>query len=168
MKVEIGPYHDNFEMDEKRTIDVEIHEYDVWNLDSTLALVIVPALTKLKEVKHGSPNVDDEDVPEELRSTSAPPKENEWDTDDNFFKRWDWVLDEMIWAFTQVNADWESQYHSGTSDIKFVKLEDSGNYTMQRGPNDTHKFDKEGHKAHFKRMNNGTKLFGKYYFGLWD
>ena len=32
----------------------------------------------------------DEDVPEELKSTSAP--ENEWDTDDNHFKRWEDVV----------------------------------------------------------------------------
>jgi hypothetical protein len=34
----------------------------------------------IKKDKHGAPFVDDEDVPEELKSTSAPPKENEYDT----------------------------------------------------------------------------------------
>jgi hypothetical protein len=43
--------------------------------------------------------VDDEDVPEELKSTSAPPKECVWDVDANHFKRWDYILDEMIWSF---------------------------------------------------------------------
>jgi hypothetical protein len=56
-------------------------------------------LKQLNKVKHGAPIVDDEDVPEELRSTSAPPKEDIWDTDANHFKRWDWVMNEMIWAF---------------------------------------------------------------------
>jgi hypothetical protein len=56
-------------------------------------------LKQLKETKHGAPFVDDEDVPEELKSTSAPPKKDDWDVDDNHFKRWDYVMDEMIYAF---------------------------------------------------------------------
>ena len=52
-------------------------------MDHTLAMIIVPMLKQLKETKHGAPFVDDEDVPEELKSTSAPAKENDWDTDDN-------------------------------------------------------------------------------------
>jgi acetylornithine/succinyldiaminopimelate/putrescine aminotransferase len=40
-------------------------------------------LKQLQETKHGAPLVDDEDVPEHLRSTTAPPRENEWDVDGN-------------------------------------------------------------------------------------
>ena len=58
-----------------------------------------------------APLVDDEDVPEELRSTAAPAKENDWDVDENHFKRWDWVLDEMIWAFEQaLNYDDDAHF----------------------------------------------------------
>jgi hypothetical protein len=80
---------------------VKIDRYDTWSMDHTLADIILPMLKQLKTTKHGSPSVDDQDVPEGLglRSTEAGPKENEWDTDDNWFKRWDWVLDEMIFAF---------------------------------------------------------------------
>jgi len=78
---------------------VKIDKWDTWSMDYTLSHIIVPMLKQLKETKHGSPNVDDEDVPENLRSTAAPAKENDWDIDDNHFKRWDWFLDEMIWAF---------------------------------------------------------------------
>ena len=77
-----------------------IHKWDTWNMDHTLSYIIVPMLVQLQETKHGAPNTDDEDVPEKLRSTSAPPKENDWDTDDNHFRRWDWIINEMIWAFT--------------------------------------------------------------------
>jgi glutamate-1-semialdehyde aminotransferase len=56
-------------------------------------------LKQLKENKHGAPFTDDEDVPEHLRSTTAEPKENEWDTDSNHFLRWDWIMDEMITGF---------------------------------------------------------------------
>jgi hypothetical protein len=78
---------------------VNIDKWDVWNMDTTLAHIILPMLKQLDKAKHGAPNVDDEDVPEELKSTSAPPKECVWDTDANHFKRWDWVMNEMIWAF---------------------------------------------------------------------
>ena len=85
----------------KRTEKVRIDDYDTWSMDHTLAPIILPMLKQLKETKHGSPWTDDEDVPEELRSTSAPPKKDEYDTDDNHFLRWDWVMGEMIWAFEQ-------------------------------------------------------------------
>ena len=87
---------------------VKIDRWDTWSMDYTLSHIIVPMLKQLKETKHGSPFVDDEDVPEELKSTSAPPKENDWDTDENHFKRWDWALNEMIWAFEQ-NLDDKSE-----------------------------------------------------------
>ena len=75
---------------------VKIDEWDMWSMDHTLSHIIVPMLKQLQETKHGAPFVDDEDVPVELRSTSAPAKEDDYDTDDNHFKRWDWVLNEMI------------------------------------------------------------------------
>ena len=78
---------------------VKIDKWDVWAMDTTLAHIILPMLKQLNKVKHGAPDIDDEDVPEELKSTSAPPKESVWDTDANHFKRWDWVMNEMIWAF---------------------------------------------------------------------
>jgi hypothetical protein len=78
---------------------VKIDKWDTWSMDHTLAHIILPMLKQLHAEKNGAPTVGDEDVPEELRSTSASPKENAWDIDDNHFKRWDWVMDEMIFAF---------------------------------------------------------------------
>lgn len=84
-----------------RRVKVHIDPWDTWNMDGTLAHIILPMLLQLKDNKHGAPFTDDEDVPVELRSSSAPPKENDWDTDDNFFARWDWIMNEMIYAFTK-------------------------------------------------------------------
>ena len=78
---------------------VHIDRYDTWSMDHTLADIILPMLRQLKEAKHGAPFTDDSDVPEYLRSYMAQPKENEWDTDSLHFMRWDWILDEMIFAF---------------------------------------------------------------------
>jgi len=71
-------------------------------MDRTLALIVHPMLKQLNKSKHGAPFTDDEDVPENLRSTNAKPKKNEWDTDSNHFKRWDWIMKEMIWVFGEL------------------------------------------------------------------
>jgi hypothetical protein len=149
---------------------VKIDKWDTWSMDHTLSYIILPMLKQLKETKHGAPFVDDEDVPEELKSTSAPPKENEWDTDGNHFKRWDYVLDEMIFAFEhKVDDDWEHEFSSGEFDMKFVKCEDNPELsTMVEGPNHTYVTDYEGIRKIHERMRNGFRLFGKYYEGLWD
>lgn len=127
----------------KRKIDIKIDDYDVWNADYTLALITLPLLKRVKETKHGSPMVDDKDVPKELRSTSAAPKENEWDIDEHHHARWDYVIDEMIWAFEQITVD----------DDEELLLYASG--------------DKVALQKYNKRLNNGLMLFGKYYRGLW-
>ena len=153
----------------KRKIYVRIDRSDTWSMDNTLAHIIHPMLKQLKETKHGSPYVDDADVPEHLRSTSAPPKENEYDSDDNFEKRWEWVLDEMIYTFEcELDEDWDSQFHTGNSDFIFVKVPDSKYSALQRGTNDTHVFHKEEHDAAWARRNNAMRLFGRYYHNLWD
>jgi len=164
----------------KRTVKVKIHAYDTWNIDSTLSYIVLPMLIKLQKEKHGAPLVDDVDVPENLRSSNAPPKENDYDCDEFHFKRWDWVLDEMIWAFEQIHPDndWENQYHSGEIDMQFKPcdppehLQDDETkdelFEMISGPNDTHKFDVEGYKKHDARIDNGLRLFGVYFRALWD
>jgi hypothetical protein len=39
---------------------------------------------------------------------------------------------------------------------------------MEKGPNDTFKVDHNGMNKHNERINNGLRLFGKYYRNLWD
>lgn len=157
---------------------VKIDRWDTWNMDHTLALIVLPMLRQLKDAKHGAPLVDDEDVPEHLRSTAAEPKENEWDTDSNHFDRWDWVMGEMIFAFEcKLDDSWEDQFRSGEIDMVWVPVDAAGNkvpkgehkyFQMDRGPNDTYQCDYEGMKLVQQRIDNGFRLFGKYYQALWD
>jgi hypothetical protein len=151
-----------------RKIKIRIDKYDTWNMHDTLALIIVPMLKQLSKHKQGSPLVDDEDVPEHLRATNAPSKKNEWDIDDNHHLRWDWVLGEMIWAFEQQSTDWESQFFSGEADYVFEKINNVDAYEMKTGPSHSFTVDQEGLEQHQKRIDNGTRLFGKYYKNLWD
>jgi len=137
---------------------VKIDRWDTWSMDATLAHIILPMLKQLQESKHGAPFVDDEDVPEDLKSTSVP-KVEEHETDSNFFMRWDWVLNEMIWSFEQkLNDDSESQFFDYTNS-KGLPWE--GDYIAP-------KLDLDGLKSHHVRLSNGFRLFGKYYQNLWD
>jgi hypothetical protein len=155
----------------KRNIYVRIDHWDTWSMDDTLAHIILPMLKKLQATKHGAPFVDDEDVPEHLRSTAAPPKENDYDTDDNHHLRWDWVLDEMIHSFeTKVGVlkDWEDQFTTGDYHFQFKKISEDGTSEMIEGPNHTAVTDWDGMKAYQNRISNGFRLFGKYYQSLWS
>ena len=139
---------------------VKIDRWDTWSMDHTLAHIIHPMLIQLNKTKHGGPFTEDDDVPDEIKSTNAEPKENEWDIDSNHFKRWDYILNEMIWAFEQeLKDDDESQFfdHTESRGIKDF------NESMKKL-----KVDHEGLEAHQKRKANGFRLFGRYYQNLWD
>ena len=162
-----------------RKIDyVKIDRWDTWSMDHTLSYIILPMLKQLKDSKHGGPRVDDEDVPDEIKSTNAKPKENDYDTDDFWFDRWDYVLDEMIFAFEcKVDDSWQEKFRSGEIDMTWIPVDKEGNevpkgqhthYQMGHGPNHTYKCDYEGMEKVQKRITNGFRLFGKYYEGLWD
>ena len=139
---------------------VKIDYWDTWSMDHTLSYIIVPMLKQLKATKHGAPFVDDEDVPEHLRSTNAKPKENNWDTDEFHFDRFDWVLDEMIWAFEQKTKDNDDEAFFDWSEVE--RGEPLGEQFSKV------KIDRDGLDAHQARKTNGYRLFGKYYEGLWD
>jgi len=156
MKIKIGPYPNHrfyhnwlykwFGYSPKQKTRIKIHNYDTWSMDHTLAPIILPMLVQLKATKHGAPMVDMKDVPRELRATKKQLDAygKNGDCDPKFFERWDWILDEMIWAFEQkCRDDWMEDYYYN-------------------------KWDQEGVKAHQDRMSNGFRLFGKYYENLWD
>jgi len=166
----------------ERKVYVRIDPYDTWNMDSTLTTIILPMLKQLKDNKDGSPSVDDSDVPDELKSTSAPPLTEEeignCHTDENWHKRWEYVMDEMIFAFECLNDNsWQDEYRSGEIDWVSVPVDEDGNeckkedakfFRQDDGPNHTYKCDYEGMKIIEERIEKGTTLFGKYYQNLWD
>ena len=135
-------------LERPRKIKVKVHPYDAWNAYETLSHIITPLLKKLKAQKQGAAHIDDEDVPEELRSIAVPQSEDakaKGVVDDKWHERWNWVISEMIWAFEQNTFDWEEQ---------FFEPDFSSN--------------KEEYDKHVERMNNGYRLFGKYFLALWD
>jgi hypothetical protein len=163
----------------KRKVKVRVDYYDVWSADHTLAMIIAPTLKKLKEVQHGYPHVDNDDVPEELRFTLTDKEKLEWDgtVDSKHEARWNWVLDEMIWAFEQHADpyDNDAQFHHNSDQLEMVFTPIEGkkaselSFNHQKDPTKPKYWvDKEGKKAHHERMNNGVRLFAKYYQALWD
>ena len=141
MKIHIPDYDEIEQIGE----EIIIHSWDTWNMDYTLAKIILPMLKQLKATKHGSPNVDNEDVPINLRAPEEDVLKYKTlgETDQEFFKRWDWVLDEMIYAF-DCKANKEEVY---------VRFDINDRVAMQKEQD---------------RISNGFRLFGKYYESLWD
>ncbi len=160
---------------------VKIDHYDTWNMDSMLSPIILPMLKQLKATKHGSGYIDLEDVPQNLRYTQT----EDYDAQEtfDFYKdestkkincdihvRYDWVLNEMIWAFEQLNdGNWEDQYWIRSPEIDFTKHpEDEGKEVYPVRWKVKGECDWEGRNKHQERINNGLRLFGKYYQTLWD
>lgn len=138
---------------------VKIDYWDTWSMDHTLAHMVVPMLKQLKATKQGSPNTDLEDVPEHLHPKVQPSAANNWD-DETVHQRWEWVMDEMIWAFEQqLKDDSEGSFYDHSA------VDPKAGINTQIGQI---KVDRVGLKAHEDRKANGYRLFGKYYQGLWD
>jgi hypothetical protein len=168
MKVFIGKYPKK--SDRERKVKIQIDPWDTWSMDNTLAHIITPMLKQLKETQHGAPNVDMEDVPEELRTEQLV---GEYDVDENHFKRWEYVLDEMIFAFESKLTDWEEQFWKTKPEIDWndpvtpEKVVD-GLEAYQFKWKTEGECDWEGRTKYQERITNGFRLFGKYYEGLWD
>lgn len=136
----------------KRKVKIKLHPYDTWNMDSTLALIILPMLKQLKESKHGIGNIDPEDCPPELGVGFNREDHETWYSPE----RWNWFIDELIWTFSQFDPEFDEEE-------KYFTESDSPSDSFDR-----FKIDTEGLNAHNKRIDNGLRLFGKYYRTLWD
>ena len=157
MKVDIGKYRNSGD-DRDRKINVKIQDFDLWNLDHTLALIIHPALIRLRDSKSGIPGqfVINEDGTER-------------DHDDAYA---DWVaaLDEMIFAFGEVvnGNEGEEEFWSELPELDFSEHEeDIGKTTRPLRWVSDGKLDEDGHNTYRKRIDDGIELFAKHYLSLW-
>jgi hypothetical protein len=154
---------------------VKIDRWDTWSVDIQLGKIVLPMLKQLKATKHGSFYVEDTDVPESLWYTNHETWEkqltfkfyDELDSYPYLEARCDWVLNEIIHSFEAIlDTSWQDSYRSGTPSFKLKKLE-NGNSQMIEAPSD-YKVDTIGINKEFARIENGFRLFGKYYQNLWD
>ena len=156
-----------------RKMDIQIDKYDTWGMDSTLAHIIVPMLKQLRDTTHGYPAVFANEEQENYTGQKIFEGEGFEHPEDNGADEWTATLNKMIWAFEQVNEDWEDQYHTGECDLRVKKIDKydkkGGQYSeIVHGPNHTSVTDFDGMRKHQDRMQEGFALFGKYYRDLWD
>ena len=166
----------------KQKIKVRIDHYDHWSCDATLSPIILPLLKSLKEHKQGSGFIDLEDVPESMRYSTTEDYEaqetfefykDQTDTQRvkcDIHTRYAWALDEMIWAFEQLSGeDWEEQYWITHPEIDFTDYpEDEGKTSKPLRWKVKGECDWVGRQKHQARIDNGLRLFGKYFQTLWD
>jgi len=120
-----------YEKKRKRNIKIRIDKYDTWSMDHTLALIVLPMLKQLKETKHGSPLVDMEDVPEHMRTTTTEdydcqttfdfyndPELSKQNIQCDIHDRWNWVMDEMIFAFEFIVDDDNRYSHNFNQEVE--------------------------------------------------
>ena len=101
MKIKIGPYRKN------RAFHIHIDDHDVWNLDHTLACIIYPALVRLKETKHGYPELWEDGMVQHHTWT----RQLHFDFIDEevetkyLMDKWDTIMDKMIYSFGAIMYD---------------------------------------------------------------
>ena len=101
MKIKIGPYRKN------RAFHIHIDDYDVWNLDHTLASIIHPALIRLKETKQGYPQLFEDGMvtphywDKQLHFDFIDEKVEE----EYLLNKWNAIMDKMIYSFGVIMND---------------------------------------------------------------
>ena len=172
----------------KRKNTIKIHNYDTWSMDKTLSLIVLPMLLQLKRTKHGSPEVDDEDLPELLQYTPEELEKikNQEDVQ-KYWDRWDYIIDRMIYSFDYLANDRETEKReefitikndalfekfgekANTSlDVMLIQEKNGINFIDQLNGSQYYSRDYEKLKEHEDYVDEGFKLFGKYYRNLWD
>ena len=179
MKVKIGNFP---KKGDRRKVDIQIDAFDTWSLDHTLAMIIYPALIQLKENKHGIPSDIVNDVGGEDWTDQQSfdfYKESHDEAWEIACKRWDDILDKMIWSFRElIIDDINDKYFHGKAEYDWVKSDktfpnpitgkvESTYQMVDKNPED-HWYDHVGHQLHEERIQEGLDLFGKYYRSLWD
>ena len=95
---------------------IHIDNFDCWSLDYTLARIIHPALIRLKEIKHGYPELwEDGMVTHHNWDRQLHFDFIDEDIESNYLiDKWNGILDKMIYSFGKImedayfdNEEWE-------------------------------------------------------------
>jgi hypothetical protein len=138
-----------FNTKRERKVEVRVDYYDSWSAHTTISIIAEPVLRQLYNYNHGFGAIDKEDVPEKLHDTY----------NDGFSQEaWMWVLEEILFALREDIDGFEKE----TSYFDF-------NHDAEPFTDESCKLsDEEGLKAYRDRIQNGFRLFGKYYQSFWD
>jgi hypothetical protein len=161
-----------------RKISVKISNHDLYAADHTLTEIILPMLRMIKIEKQGAPFVEFDDVPPHLVPSEKEVEESKelGQPDLYHFDRWNYVIDEMIFAFEHIKDDsWIDEFYHG--EIDFIEspckingdpCDESEAEAWISTPSEHHTFwfDKEGYEVIDKRVRNGLRLFASYFRNL--
>jgi len=116
----------------------------LWSLDYHLAEIITPRLKAFKNsTRHGTPVLDEDDTVAQ--------------------KKWEEILDKMIWAFE--NYKKEDYCFTDTGELKLGDPDADGTGTvLSTGLS----IDTELYDEHHRKIAEGLKLFAEYFGMLWD
>ena len=109
-------FYKTFQNQGERTLKIRVDDYDKWSLDCTLSPIIRACLIKFKEDLHGVPVIDQEDLPDDLKYVTKPDHDYNDEDFDKWTNGWNWILDEMINAFD--NIDDENCYRDNDEEYK--------------------------------------------------
>lgn len=164
----------------ERKMNIQIDKWDTYSMDHTLSVIILPLLLQLKDSKMGVPSEFVNSIGHDLDGNYYFDFINE-DSNAVFdagCKKWDEVLDKMIWSFQQiVFGDYDDAYHHGKFEFDWQKTKpminpltgkmESMSEMKDKNPNG-HWYDHVGHQLHEERIQEGLNLFGKHYRDLWS
>lgn len=190
MEVKIGPYPAEGQDPSTREIQVKIDSWDTWNLDYTLAQIILPALVEFKKLIIGYPS--DFSIPGsedyEQQSCFDFYREGAQEFNSAPSEHWKMIIDKMIWSFEHIagkhsgendSQDWQELYTEQNPVIKKGKtIEDIFEAIDTKDKNKGYIFSKdyyevekitnwEGINRHEEKIREGLMLFAKYYQHLW-
>ena len=140
----LSKFLDKYNSYQKRKVFIKIDDYDVYDLEYTLSLIIEPALRKLlKDEWLGSFKVDNEDLPKDLQisddeyklisSVYSETDKNAMEISNRLEQQFKYVINKMIYAFSVINN---------------TELDEDDEYYK-------------------KKIDEGLRLFGKYFRNLW-
>lgn len=159
MRVKIGNY--KTERAKKPRIEsVQVHPWDTFSADHTLALVIYPVLVAYKNdiIEKGS-------VPSDFLKTvdvSDKTEEEAQKLHDQMYaegiKFWTETLDKMIWSFNEIKDDY-------IGEEKFLTIRDENADVTDIA--NRYDIDENGLSDYYEKIDEGLQLFGRYYRSLW-
>lgn len=162
MEVKIKRYRSGKRNGSVRKIDVKLDSYDHWCIPWTISHIMTPLLIQLKEKKHGYGMIEKEDVPESLHATY----------EENGFSEeaYNWVLDELIWMFTEVSSEEENEpkMYEHIGEMQWSDPDENGNCTLISSGIKIIPEMEVINKAYHARIKNAWRLFGIYAQTLWD
>lgn len=142
----------------QRKIKIKIDRYDLWDLEHTLALIILPALMEFRNSKrYGIPMATD--------LAFIPISD---DAEDAQMAAWNEILDKMIWSFQQiVNEETiEDDFWIQKPDFEGCNTGSEFIERINRGSGG--KYDFEARKKYDEKVQEGLDLFSKHFRNLWD